>query len=197
MTRFLQPFLATVAALLATGCVTTPALHVIGVYEGQTPPGGDDRPWWAKCNDGQNEEQPRAVPTPPSIECHQKYAGMSTEKEIAVSVSDDSRPIVLAFTAYDRTLWVVSLKSGVKLTKVILAGYHSQRVSGIPPETPIETYTHDPSPCKRCWQGAKYFYSYEGAPGQLREITGLEVTSFQGQYKGTAFSIFSRIEKVE
>ena len=197
MTRFLQLFAVILVGLVATGCATTPALHVIGVHEGQTPPGVDDRPWWAKCNDDQKDKQPSAVTRPPSIECHQKYAGKHTEKEIAVNVSDDSRPVVLALTAYDRTLWKVSLKRGVKLTKVILAGYHSQRVSGIPPETPIETYTYDPSPCERCWQGVKYFYSYQGPPGQLKEITGLEVTSFQGRYKGTEFSILPGIKKIE
>ena len=67
MTRFLQLFAVILLGLLAAGCATTPALHVIGVYEGQTPPGVDDRPWWAKCNDGQKDKQPRSVPTPPSI----------------------------------------------------------------------------------------------------------------------------------
>lgn len=197
ITRLLQLVAVTLTGLVATGCASTPALHVIGVYEGQTPPGVDDRPWWAKCNDDQKDKQPSAAPASPSIECHQKYARKHTEKEIVVNVSDDNRPIVLALTAYDRTHWKVSLKGGVELTKVILAGYHSQRISGIPAETPIETYTYDPSPCERCWQGAKYFYSYESPPRQLKEITGLEITSFQGRYKGTEFSIFPGIRKIE
>jgi len=203
MTRFLKFFAATLLGLVATGCASmqapdvTPALHVIGVYEGQTPSGTDDRPWWAKCNDDQKDKQPNTVHATPSIECHQKYAGKHAEKEILINVSDDSIPIVLALTAYDRTLWKVSLKRGVKLSKVILAGYHSQRVSGIPSDTPIETYTYDPSPCEHCWQSAKYFYSYEKPPHQLKEITGLEVTSFQGRYKGDSFSIFHGIKKVE
>ncbi len=160
MKSFLQLFTVMVIGLMETGCAITPALHVIGVYEGQSSVGVD-------------------------------------EKEIVVNVSDDSRPIVLALTAYDRTLWKVSLGGEVKLTKVILAGYHAQRVSGIPPETPIETYTYDPSPCDRCRQGAKYFYSYQGPPAQLKEITGLEVTSFQGGYKGTEFSITPGTGKIE
>lgn len=195
--RFSKLIIVTLTYLVTTSCATTPALHVIGVYEGQTPPGIDDRPWWAKCNDDQNGKQPGVVPMRPSRECHEKYAGKHAEKVIVVNVSDDTRSIVLALTAHDRTLWRVSLKSGVKLTKVILAGYHAQRVSGIPLEIPIETYTYDPSPCERCWQGAKYFYSYQSPPIQLKEITGLEPTSFQGRYRGTAFSIFPGIEKVE
>jgi hypothetical protein len=178
-----------------------PAMHVIGVSEGQTPPGVDDRPWWAKCNDDRKDKQPVAgsapIVAPPSAGCHQKYAGVQTEKEVVVNVSDDSGPIVLALTAYNRTLWKVSLASGVKLTKVVLGGYHTQRVSGIPAETPIETYTHDPSPCERCWQGSEHFYSYQKPPEKLMEVTGLDVTSFQGRDKGTEFFIFSADESLK
>jgi hypothetical protein len=81
---------------------------------------------------------PPPKPPPQSGDCHQKYAGIRFEKEIIVNVSDDSSPIVLALTAYDKTHWKVSLRGGARLAKVILAGYHSQRVSGIPPDTPIE-----------------------------------------------------------
>lgn len=197
ITRFLPLLAIILASLVATGCATKPALHVIGVYEGQIPPGVVGGSRWARCNDEQKDTRPSAVRTQPSIDCHQKHAGKHVEKEVTVHVSDDSRPVVLALTAYDRTLWKVSLKSGVKLAKVILAGYHSQRVSGIPPETPIEVYTHDPSPCDQCWQAAKYFYSYQAPPVQLREITNLEVSSFQGRYKGTEFSIFPGIKTME
>lgn len=190
MTRYLQMITIILIGLAMSGCATTPALHVIGVYEGQVPSGIDDRPWWAKCSDDQKEKQTIKGPQPPSIECHQKYAGKHTEKEVVVNINDNSSPIVLALTAYDRTNWKVSLREKVKLIKVILAGYHSQRVSGIPAETPIEVYTHDPSPCERCWQGSEYFYSYKSPPKQLKKITGLEITSFQGQYKGAKFSIF-------
>jgi hypothetical protein len=196
MKRLFQSITVMIVVAFAAGCATTPALHVIGVYEGQTPPGVDDRPWWAKCNDDKNDSRSN-VALASLTECHRKYAGIHTEKEVAVSVSDESRPIVLALTAYDRTHWKVFLKGDVKLTKVILAGYHSQRVSGIPAETPIEAYTYDPSPCERCWQGASYFYSYKSPSGQLKEITGLEVTSFQGRYKGTEFSIFPGMKKRE
>lgn len=134
------------------GCARTPALHVIGIYEGP---------------------------------------------EVAVEVSDESRPIVLALSAYDKTHWKVTLHSGVRLSKVILGGYHAQQVSGIPLDIPVETYTHDPSPCERCWQGGEYFYSYTRPPEQLQKITGLDPTSFQGRYSGSAFAIFPGMNKIE
>jgi hypothetical protein len=140
---------------------------------------------------GRNTVTPEVV----TSSCHQKYAAHRVEKEVVVNVSDDSRPIVLALTAYNRTHWKVILEGSVRITKVILAGYHSQRVSGIPAGTPIETYTHDPSPCERCWQSGEYFYSYRSPPAQLKEITELEVTTFQGRYEGYEFSIFPGIKK--
>jgi hypothetical protein len=162
MPRSRETLAAVLLGLVATGCATTPpALHVIGVYEGETSHGVRD------------------------------------EKEISVNISDGSRPIVLALMAHDRTLWKVSLKRGVKIAKVILAGYHSQRVSGVRSETPIETYTYEPSPCERCWQSGKYFYAYQTPPGQLKQVTGLEVTSFQGRYTGSEFYIFPGIKKFE
>lgn len=196
MKRLFQSITAMVFLALTGGCSTTPALHVIGVHNGQTPPGADTRPWWAKCNDDKSDGR-SGVSSTPSIECYRKYARIHAEKEVTVRVSDDSRPIVLALTAYDKTYWKVILKGGVNLRKVILGGYHSQRISGIPAETAIEIYTFDPSPCERCWQGAKHFYSYEKPPHQLGEITGLGITSFQGQYNGSDFSIFPGMKEAK
>lgn len=167
-----------------------PALHVIGVYEGETPPGGDDRPWWAKCGKG----DPGVMSREDKEQCFKRYAGQKLEKEVYVDVSDTSRPIVLAFTAYDKTHWKVRMSPGVDVKRVILGGYHAQRISGVSNKTPIEVFTYDSTSCPLCAQSGRYFYSYESPPLQLREITGLEVTSFQGRYKGSFFSIFPGIK---
>jgi hypothetical protein len=179
--------------LYAQSSNAAPALHVVGVYEGKTPPGGDDRPWWAKCDGYPGAKKPADLSREAQLECHRKYAGEQSEKEVVLDVSDSTRPMILALTAYDKTHWKVKLSPGVEIKKVILAGYHAQRVSGVPEGTPIETFTNDPSPCPRCIQGGRHFYSYESPPMELREITGLEVTSFQGKYKGESFSIFPGI----
>lgn len=177
-------------ALYSQSSIPSTALHVIGVYEGETPPGSDDRPWWAKCGKG----DPGSLSREAKNECHKKYAGQNPEKEVSVDVSDTSRPIVLAFTAYDKTHWKVKLAPGVEVKRVILGGYHAQRISGVSDKTEIETYTYDSSSCPLCAQSGRYFYSHEAPPVQLREITGLEVTSFQGRYKGSSFSIFPGIK---
>lgn len=180
-------------ALYAQSSNAAPALHVVGVYEGKTPPGADDRPWWAKCDGHPGVKNLSELSRDAQLECHRKYAGEQSEKEVVVDISDSTRPIILALTAYDKTNWKVKLSPGVEIKKVILDGYHAQRISGVPEGTTIETFTSDPSPCPRCIQGGRHFYSYESPPMELREITGLEVTSFQGKYKGESFSIFPGI----
>ena len=208
MTRLLRLVGSTTFSLLMIGCVSNPALHVIGVYEGQTPPGVDDRPWWAKCNDEFVDEKsntfPKLVRPPsgissraPTLECAHKYSGVHAEKEVTINITYDTKPIVLALTAYEPTLWKISQRTEVKIVKVILAGYHAQRIEGISPEAAIEVYTYDESPCARCWQGGQHFYSYKAPPKQLEEITGLEVTSFQGRYSGSEFWIFPGIKQYE
>lgn len=118
----------------------------------------------------------------------------SRSNEIDVNVNDDTRPVVLALTSYEQGNWRVNLKEGVKLKKVILVGYHSQFVTGLPPNTPIEVYTYDQSPCDHCWQGRYIIQSgekpYQEPAVELEKITGLKVTTYQGRYQGAEFSIF-------
>ena len=183
-------------ALYAQSGRAAPALHVVGVYEGKTPPGVDDRPWWARC-----EPTTGSTPSPEAVqaarlECHRKHAGERVEKEVSVDLSDTTRPIVLALSAYSKTNWKVKLAPGVELQRVILSGYESQRITGLPESMPIETFTYEASPCPRCVQGGRHFHSWESPALPLREITGLEVTSFQGKYKGESFSIFPGVTTV-
>lgn len=185
MPRFLPLSTLMLAAAFMTGCASTPALHVIGVYQGSTPAGVDNQPWWAKCNDIQSMQQRH-----PSGTCYAEHANAHPEHEIVVNVSDASRPLVLAFIAYEPMHWQVVPLEQVQIARVILAGYYSQRVTGLPPGTPVESYRYYPTPCDHCWRSSLSFYNHERPPAQLKEVTGLEVTSFQGRYQGTEFSIF-------
>lgn len=122
------------------------------------------------------------------------YESRSNSNEIVVNVTDDTKPIVLALTSYEQGNWKVILKEGVKLKKVILVGYGSQFVTGVPPNTPIDVYSYAQSPCDHCWQGPYIFQSggdfYHKPAVELEKITGLKVTTFQGRYEGNGFSIF-------
>ena len=160
-------------SLLVTACASTrPALHVIGVYEGAVGGANSDQDRWSR------------------------QMGHNEEREVRVNITDRTRPIVLVLTADEWTVWKLNLASGVRLTRIIVGGYHAQRVTGLKPGTPIEVYTYDPSPCDTCFQSSKYFTFYEAPPVDfLRELTGLEITSFQGRYHGTEFSIFKNMKR--
>lgn len=177
----------------------TPALHVIGIYEGTTPKDGDNRLLSNRCNGDLGNKQQHAPPPsgalvllPPSSKCLTKAEG-----NVIVNITDSTKPIVLALMAYNKNHWKVRLGKGVKITKLILAGYHSQRVSGLSVDIPVETYTYDPSPCATCLKGAGYFYADESPPAQLKEITGLDPSSFQGGYTGDEFFIFPGMKIVK
>lgn len=159
---------------------STPELHVIGVYEGTDPDNGLSE--HSNCC-----RQGMVTPTGKS-----KSGG-----QVIVNVSITNKPIILAFTAYDKTKWIVRPENGVVIEKVILGGYHSQSIEGLPQNTPIEVYTHDSSPCSRCFHGGQYFYSYKVVPEELRSITEVTATSWQGKYRGLEFSIFPNMKQLE
>ena len=168
------------------------ALHAIGVHEGKELPGVDYSPWWAKCEGAEFKHLPKQQA---SSACHTKYAGQSQEKVVKIDVSDATRPMVLALSAYNKVHWQVKVAPGVDIRKVILGGYHAQRVSGLP-ETTIEAYTYESSPCPKCFQKSEHFYSYEAPSPKLRAIAGIEITSFQGKYSGESFSIFAGMPSI-
>jgi len=170
--------------LILSGCSSlnlvehTPELHAIGVYEG-TDQGDDGRPWHSKC--GELDLQL----------CHQKMTQGEREVggQVIVYVSITDRPITLGLTTYNKTKWIIKADKGSVIKKVILGGYHAQSVEGVSNNTSIEVYTHDSSPCQRCYQGQGYFYSYKSAPSELQKISGMPVSSWNGRYRGIEFSI--------
>ena len=179
--------------LLISGCASvrnifvTPELHAIGIYEGADME-DDGGPWWSKCETGE-----------PSIQCHRKMIKRKQEAggAVIVNVSITGKPLILSFSSYDKTKWMVKAEKNVIIERIILSGYHPQSVTGVPDDTLVEVYTYESSPCRSCYQGSGYFYSYKAPPlSKLKEITGLDVTSWQGRYTGKEFSIFPGIKRV-
>ena len=124
-------------------------LHLIGVYQGILPPGEDSRPWWAKCEDPSDQAK--------MLECHAKYAGQHTTKQIEVTIHDAVNPLALAFMSYEPTRWIVKNPHGARIERVILAGNYEQSVIGIVSGTPLVLHTNKPSQCDGCWQNAESF----------------------------------------
>lgn len=103
--------------------------------------------------------------------------GTHSGDRAVVRVTQTNRPVVLAVSSYNKSTWKVEAAPGVQIVKVIAAGYHQQRVEGLPQQVPVETYSSD--------ERNKGFYIDEeddprlpGAIDRLREITGLTLSTF-------------------
>lgn len=139
---------------------------------------------------------------PPSIEMTRvsgECVGVNRYREVKVNVSDKSSPLVLALNAYNYVTWIINADRGVEINKVILIGYHTQKISGLPADVPVEVYTYEESSCPKCWQGRwredMNFYTAKEPPKELKGISDLPVSTFQGRYTGGDFSIYSGMKR--
>ncbi len=167
------------------------ALHVIGVYQGQLPDTADKRPWWAQCQ-AINEVASKHEPLAPQA-CRSFFNPGRDQRTITVNVTDDTTPIILGLMAYESVSWQIKAAPGVRIEKVILAGYHQQRIQGVG-DAQIDVYSYDNSPCERCVQKGRYFYAYERVPVEMEIAAGVRATSFQGNYTGGAYQIFKGMQ---
>lgn len=116
--------------------------------------------------------------------------------ETSVHVARAGVPIVLVLCAYESIHWTVELDEGVELTAVILSGYKRQTVSGIPDSVKIIN-------CDRDGGSGPHFYAYkknadfDRIPLILRDLIGLEISSFQGAYSGDKFEVNSGLAELE
>ena len=102
---------------------------------------------------------------------------------VAVDVEAANRPIVLALCAYDPVKWDLRVAKGAQIQRLIVAGYKDQQIIGAPAGLNVEKhFGKEP--------GAKYFYAYQRdgesfprAAAILRELTGLQIAAFVGEYR--------------
>lgn len=166
-------------------------LHVIGVYQGALPEGADKRAWWAQCQ-AMKEANGNSAPLSPA-ECQPFLHAGREQRTVTVNVSDDSSPIILGLMAYEPVTWHINAAPGVVIERVILSGYHQQQITGTG-EAQVDVYSYDNSPCERCVQKGRFFYSYERVPRDMEMAAGLRATSFQGNYTGGTYQIFKGMQ---
>jgi hypothetical protein len=112
--------------------------------------------------------------------------------EAQVRVTRQGKPIILALSSYEPVNWNIQVEPGVEIEKIIVNGYHDQKVTGIS-GIPIEEYSHEGTEkflgdFVYRWNSA----DNKGTPAlvtQLNQLTGTQLTSFQGCYRGTQFVI--------
>ncbi|MEL7037352.1 MAG: hypothetical protein AAFO04_17285 [Cyanobacteria bacterium J06592_8] len=112
--------------------------------------------------------------------------------EAQVKVSRRGKPIILALSSYEPVNWNIQVEPGVEIEKIILNGYHDQKVTGVS-GVPIEEYSYEDT--------GKYLgdFVYQWSSvnpqktpalvSQLNQLTGTQLTSFQGCYRGNQFEI--------
>jgi beta-lactamase regulating signal transducer with metallopeptidase domain/predicted esterase len=109
---------------------------------------------------------------------------------VDVEVPAASKPIVLALAAYGSVLWNVNIAKGARVKAVIIGGYYEQEIEGIPADIPVIYRTFFPS------RNEGFFYAYKSNTleyrrmvERLNDMTGLLVSTFQGENSGTSFVI--------
>lgn len=166
-------------------------LHVIGVYQGALPEQADKRPWWAQCQ--AMKDTAGNIEPPSASECQPFREAGRDQRTVTVNVSDDSAPIILGLMAYEPVTWQIRTLPGVVIQKVVLAGYHQQRITGIG-DTQVDVYSYDNSPCDRCVQKGRYFYAHDRVPYDMEAAAGVKASSFQGNYTGGTYQIFKGMQ---
>lgn len=146
-----------------------PDVHVVGVYE--TARGG------------------------------RRPLGRRTAPVVTVRVGDVKTPVVLVLTAYERVTWRIDAPPGA-VARVIASGYNAQTVEGVSDKVPVTRLSYE--------GGDKdYFYAWQREAGanaeeserqgtkrqydklaaRVKELTGREIKTFQGEYAGTLFEV--------
>ena len=112
---------------------------------------------------------------------------------INVKIERKNKPVILTLSSYEPVHWNITLDKEVKLEKVIINGYHDQEISGIS-GIPIKEFSYQGTGRyigKFAYQWNKSYHhpSTTSLVTKLEQITNTNLTSFQGCYRGTNFTI--------
>ncbi len=111
------------------------------------------------------------------------------------------KPIVLVLTSYWEAIWNIKLAPGARIKHVIVGSPFPQEVEGVPTGVPVHYFCPDHTTL--FFEGKQQpprepqgFYAYEGNTlnyrrmlEKLNDLTGLLVSTFQGEYTGTSFIV--------
>jgi hypothetical protein len=116
-----------------------------------------------------------------------------SKSAIEIKVERRNKPIILALSAYEPVQWNITAEPGAVIEKIIVNGYHNQTVSGVS-GIPIEEYSYEET---GNYIG-DFIYKWGATPEstntsslvtKLEQINRTSLTSFQGCYRGTNFTI--------
>jgi len=110
----------------------------------------------------------------------------SLKNKVNIAVYAAKTPIVLALFSYEKVTWNISLAPGATLKEVILKSSDGIQLTGAKSKSVKVTR---PNLGYTAYEDCDFFRRV--AP-KLKEFSGLNVTSFQGEYRGTGFPIRSQ-----
>jgi hypothetical protein len=111
-----------------------------------------------------------------------------TTTEIDVVVGRAPRPVVLVLSAYDPVVWRVGYTPQARIAGVLVSGYHTQALIGIPRATPHRVLSSEQT------RGCDLFRAHtaENAAQEERKIvalTGRGIGRFYGSYSASAVQV--------
>ena len=117
----------------------------------------------------------------------------SKDDRVYVKVAKLERPAVIVLTSYFETQWNVEILDPESVRQVIVSGYFKQSAKTNSDATPTEIISYFPKAEK---SKGDYFWSYSWHTQRgrelrqrVKELTGLDVTTFQGEYAQSHFEI--------
>jgi hypothetical protein len=134
-------------------------LHLIGVYEANSQHGNEQR----------------------------------AKSAIEVKVERQNKPIILALSAYEPINWNVTVEPGAVIEKILVNGYHNQTISGVT-GIPVEEHSYEETGDYLGnfiykWDATTESTNTPSLVTKLEQINHTKLTSFQGCYRGTSFTI--------
>lgn len=122
-----------------------------------------------------------------------KISEADMPEKVTVHVSLTHRPMILVLSAFEPVQWHVMALPEAQIQQIIVAGFHIQEVTGTVAPILFRTYEGPPTSA-----GDKsFFYAYKqddkhytDMADKLRQLTGMEITTFQGQYRYNGRPIF-------
>jgi hypothetical protein len=112
---------------------------------------------------------------------------------IDINIKRQDLPVILVLSAYEPVQWNVTLEAGANLEKIIVNGYHDQKISGIS-GIPIQEFSYQETGNyfgKFAYKWNKFSPNSDTVSlvNKLEQFTETNLTSFQGCYRGTNFTI--------
>lgn len=119
--------------------------------------------------------------------------GNRAKSAIEVKVERQNKPIILALSAYEPINWNVTVEPGAVIEKILVNGYHNQTISGVT-GIPVEEHSYEETGDYLGnfiykWDATTESTNTPSLVTKLEQINHTKLTSFQGCYRGTSFTI--------